>query len=190
MERGWRSSGQTTGTHDDGFAEQTPGQGRCTKGFYTATSGTLSENGNIIRIASKLRYVFLHPFEGFYLVKNTIVAAKHDGDSLLKVRGQEKMLCHFARMKDLGHFYGRGIGMFNEAANRFEPILRDSQQLMPYPACGHPMPVRSEGVLYWYFAVPFPPVGADAGAGDVPCGGRPESVRSAYRPWTAGRTNE
>lgn len=80
-------------------------------------------------------------------------------DGLITVpdaEGQEKMLCHFARMKDLGHFYERGIGMFNEAANRFEPILRDSQQLMPYPACGHPMPVRSEGVLYWYFAVPFP----------------------------------
>jgi hypothetical protein len=74
------------------------------------------------------------------------------------LQGRERMLCHFARVKDLGSFYERGIGMFNDSTQCFEPIIRDSGQPMPYSACGHPTPVLSAGNAYWYFAVPFPTV--------------------------------
>lgn len=80
-------------------------------------------------------------------------------DGVLTVRqpsGREVMLCHFSRMKDLSHCLERGIGIYNETENRFEPIRRDCLDRMPYDACGHPFPVLSEGIAYWYFAVPFP----------------------------------
>jgi hypothetical protein len=80
-----------------------------------------------------------------------------DGLMTVKDSGvKERMLCHFARMKDLGHFYERGIGVYNDDKQCFEPILRDTGQPMPYSACGHPVPVQLNGISYWYFPVPFP----------------------------------
>jgi hypothetical protein len=72
-------------------------------------------------------------------------------------QGQERMLCHFARHKDLGSVYERGIGVFNDSKQYFEPILRNSQPLMPYMNCGHAIPVVVNKTKYWYFTVPFPP---------------------------------
>jgi hypothetical protein len=70
---------------------------------------------------------------------------------------QEKMLCHFARHKDLGSVYERGIGAYNDSTQCFETILRDAQPLMPYVSCGHAAPVIVNKTKYWYFTVPFPP---------------------------------
>jgi hypothetical protein len=69
---------------------------------------------------------------------------------------QERMLCHFARHKELDSVYERGLGVFNDSTQCFEPILRDSQPLMPYVNCGHAAPVVVNGTKYWYFTVPFP----------------------------------
>ncbi len=80
-------------------------------------------------------------------------------DGIITVKdpqGKQRMLCHFARMKDLGSFHERGIGIFNDSKQCFEPILRDTEQLMPYHACGHATPVLVNDVSYWYFTIPFP----------------------------------
>lgn len=81
-------------------------------------------------------------------------------DGLITVRddkGQERMLCHFARHKDLGSVYERGIGVYNDSTQSFEPVIRNSQALMPYQGCGHAAPVIVDKTKYWYFTVPFPP---------------------------------
>jgi len=72
-------------------------------------------------------------------------------------KGQEKMLCHFARHKDLGSVFEWGIGVYDDSAQNFEPVVRNSQSLMPYQGCGHAEPVMFDKTKYWYFTVPFPP---------------------------------
>jgi hypothetical protein len=71
-------------------------------------------------------------------------------------QGRERMLCHFARHKDLGSVYERGIGVFNDSKQCFEPVFRNAQPFMPYTTSGHAAPVMVGGTKYWYFTVPFP----------------------------------
>jgi hypothetical protein len=80
-------------------------------------------------------------------------------DGLLVVkddRGRERMLARFARLKDLGHVLERGLVVFNDATESFEPLVRSSQNLLPYPNFGHAFPVTAGNCSYWYFALPFP----------------------------------
>ncbi len=64
-------------------------------------------------------------------------------DGLLTVKdneGRERMVAKFARLKDLGHCLERGIVVFNDATQSFEPVLRTDPN----------------GREYCYFALPFP----------------------------------
>ena len=48
-------------------------------------------------------------------------------DGLLTVRnneGHERMIAKYARLKDLGHVLERGLVVFNDATQSFEPIVR------------------------------------------------------------------
>jgi hypothetical protein len=80
-------------------------------------------------------------------------------DGLLTVKddeGRERMVARFARLKDLGHTLERGIVVFNDATQSFEPVVRTDPNGLPYPDFGHAFRVTAEGREYWYFALPFP----------------------------------
>jgi hypothetical protein len=80
-------------------------------------------------------------------------------DGLLVVKdsdGRERMMAKFARLKDLGHTLERGIVVFNDATQSFEPVVRSDPNLLPYPDFGHAFRATAEGRDYYYFALPFP----------------------------------
>jgi hypothetical protein len=80
-------------------------------------------------------------------------------DGLLVIRDnerRERMVARFARLKDLGHCLERGIVVFNDAAQSFEPLVRTAPDGLPFPDFGHAFRVTAGGREYWYFALPFP----------------------------------
>jgi len=80
-------------------------------------------------------------------------------DGLLTVpdnEGRERMIARFGRLKDLGHCLERGLVVFNDATQSFEPVVRTDPNGLPYPDFGHAFRVTAEGRDYYYFALPFP----------------------------------
>ncbi|MHC4302312.1 MAG: hypothetical protein ACYS7Y_34055 [Planctomycetota bacterium] len=80
-------------------------------------------------------------------------------DGLLAIkdeRGAERMVAKYARMKDLGHALERGLVVFNDATESFEPLVRSRPDFLPYTDSGHAFPVDVAGHKYYYFAVQFP----------------------------------
>ncbi len=81
-------------------------------------------------------------------------------DGLLTVRdkqGAERMVAKYARMKDLGHAYERGLAVFNDATASFEPLVRSSgPDFLPFHNSGHALAVDVAGSRYCYFATQFP----------------------------------
>jgi hypothetical protein len=80
-------------------------------------------------------------------------------DGLLVVRdtkGRQRMVAKFARMKDLGQAYERGLAVFNDQTESFEPVVRSGPDFLPYPNSGHAFAVDVEGEQYYYFATQFP----------------------------------
>jgi hypothetical protein len=80
-------------------------------------------------------------------------------DGLLTVKdnqGQERMVAKFARLKGLGDVLERGLVVFNDATNSFEPIVRCSPDFLPYHNSGHAAHVNVDGREYYYFATQFP----------------------------------
>jgi len=66
------------------------------------------------------------------------------------------MVAKYARMKDLGHAYERGLVVFNDATGSFEPLVRSGPDFLPYHNCGHALAVNVAGWKYFYFATQFP----------------------------------
>jgi hypothetical protein len=80
-------------------------------------------------------------------------------DGLLTVRdndGRQRMVAEFARLKDLDDVLERGLVVFNDATETFEPLVRSGVEFLPYSATGHAFSVNVEGRNYYYFATPFP----------------------------------
>lgn len=80
-------------------------------------------------------------------------------DGLLTVRdneGRERMIAKYARLKDLGHVLERGLVVFNDATQSFEPVVRSDPNVLPYPDFGHALPMTVDARRYTYFALPFP----------------------------------
>jgi len=80
-------------------------------------------------------------------------------DGLLTVRdndGHERMMAKYARLKDLEHILERGLAVFNDATQTFEPLVRCDPNVLPYADFGHAFPVTAAGRPYYYFALPFP----------------------------------
>ena len=80
-------------------------------------------------------------------------------DGLLTVqdeKGAERMVAKFARMKDLGHAYERGLVVFNDATKSFEPLVRSGPDFLPFHNSGHALAVDVAGTKYYYFATQFP----------------------------------
>ncbi|MEA3224728.1 MAG: hypothetical protein U9Q07_02170 [Planctomycetota bacterium] len=80
-------------------------------------------------------------------------------DGLLIVKnkqGRERMVAKYARMKDLGQAFERGLVVFNDATGSFEPLVRSDPDFLPYHNSGHALAVNVAGQKYYYFAVQFP----------------------------------
>jgi hypothetical protein len=80
-------------------------------------------------------------------------------DGLLVIRdtkGQQRMVAKFARMKDLGQAYERGLVVFNDSTHSFEPVVRSGPEFLPFSSSGHAFKVNTDGREYYYFATPFP----------------------------------
>ena len=80
-------------------------------------------------------------------------------DGLLTVQdpqGNERMVAKFARLKGLAEVLERGLVVFNDATETFEPLLRLGLELLPYRNTGHAFPVEVNSRLYYYFTSPSP----------------------------------
>jgi len=80
-------------------------------------------------------------------------------DGLIKVadsQGAERMVAKYARMKSLGEAEERGLVVFNDKTNSFEPIVRSGPDFLPYPDSGHGFAVDVEGEKHYYFGTQFP----------------------------------
>jgi len=80
-------------------------------------------------------------------------------DGLLTVKdpqGHERMVAKFARLKGLGKVLERGLMVFNDETETFEPLVRGNLEFLPYRNTGHAFPVNVNGDLYYYFTSPSP----------------------------------
>jgi len=80
-------------------------------------------------------------------------------DGLLTVddnKGKQRMVAKFARMKSLGEAYERGLVVFNDEIQSFEPLLRSDVEIMPFSNSGHAFLVSVDGKEYYYFGTQFP----------------------------------
>jgi len=80
-------------------------------------------------------------------------------DGLLTVRdqqGNQRMVAKFARLKGLGEVLERGLMVFNDATETFEPLVRGNLEFLPYRNTGHAFRVEVQGLPYYYFTSPSP----------------------------------
>jgi hypothetical protein len=74
----------------------------------------------------------------------------------LKEDGLVWLDARFARLKGLSEPLERGLVLWNDETEAFEPIYRTGPDNLPYPDFGHAFRVRVNGQDYHYFATPFP----------------------------------
>jgi len=80
-------------------------------------------------------------------------------DALLTVKdsqGHERMVAKFTRLKGLGEELERGLVVFNDDTETFEPLVRGDLEFLPYRNTGHAFGVEVDGQLYYYFTSPSP----------------------------------
>lgn len=80
-------------------------------------------------------------------------------DGLLTVqdtRGNERMVAKFARLKGMEETLERGLMVFDDQTNTFEPLVRPGLEFLPYRNTGHAFPVQAAGRRYYYFTSPSP----------------------------------
>jgi len=80
-------------------------------------------------------------------------------DGLLTVKdpqGNERMIAKFARLKGLSETLERGLVIFNDQTETFEPLVRGDLDIMPYRNTGHAFGVEVDGRPYYYFTSPSP----------------------------------
>jgi hypothetical protein len=80
-------------------------------------------------------------------------------DGLLTVEDNEsrqRMMAKFARMKSLEECYERGLVVFNDTMQSFEPLVRSGVEFLPFSNSGHAFRVNVEGEEYYYFGTQFP----------------------------------
>ncbi len=80
-------------------------------------------------------------------------------DGLITVpdpQGRERMIAKFARLKGLSEVLERGLMVFNDATNTFEPLVRPGLEFLPYRNTGHAFRVEVAGRPHYYFTAPSP----------------------------------
>lgn len=69
--------------------------------------------------------------------------------------GTERLVGSYARIKNLGEAYERGIAIYNDSAEIFEPLVQFDLDFPLFPE-GHPFLAVSEGKEYLYFSSSVP----------------------------------
>ena len=80
-------------------------------------------------------------------------------DALMTVtgpEGNERMVAKFARLAGLSEVLERGLMVFNDATEVFDPIVRPGLEFLPYRNTGHAFAVNVAGQPYYYFTCPSP----------------------------------
>ncbi|MCX7014914.1 MAG: hypothetical protein NTW86_20575 [Candidatus Sumerlaeota bacterium] len=79
-----------------------------------------------------------------------------DGLMLLKDEaGKERLLCHYARMKNLGTTLERGLAAYNDKTDAFEPLVEFPVDSSLHPV-GQPFRHTVDGIEYFYFPTAYP----------------------------------
>ncbi len=80
-------------------------------------------------------------------------------DGLITVedpQGQERMVAKFARLSGLDKVLERGLMVYNDETDTFEPLVRPGVEFLPYRNTGHAFKVDVQGTPYYYFTSPSP----------------------------------
>ena len=80
-------------------------------------------------------------------------------DGLITVKdneGRQRMVAKYARLKSMTEILERGLVIFNDATQSFEPLVRSGVEFLPYSNSGRAFAVNVDGRKYYYFATPFP----------------------------------
>jgi len=80
-------------------------------------------------------------------------------DGLMTVRdpkGNERMVAKFARLAGLSEVLERGLTVYNDETDIFEPLRRPGLEFLPYRNTGHAFEVEVAGRPYYYFTSPSP----------------------------------
>jgi hypothetical protein len=80
-------------------------------------------------------------------------------DGLITVKdndGWQRMVADFTRLKGLDEVLERGLVVFNDQTQLFEPLVRSGVEFLPFSSSGHAFKVNADGREYYYFATPFP----------------------------------
>ena len=70
--------------------------------------------------------------------------------------GKTRLLTQYARLKSMSEILERGLMVFNDNRQQFEPILRGDPEVFLFNDLGHSLEVQSGTDDYYYFATPFP----------------------------------
>ncbi|HEX42225.1 MAG TPA: hypothetical protein ENN81_09215, partial [Phycisphaerales bacterium] len=70
--------------------------------------------------------------------------------------GRTRMVAGFARLKTLDVVLERGLMVWNDDSERFEPVVRGGKDLLPFSNTAHAFPVDVSGQRYYYFSAPAP----------------------------------
>ncbi len=90
-------------------------------------------------------------------------------DGLLTVvdeTGRERLVAQYERLKQLGETLERGLVIFNDTTQTFEPLVRFDLANSFYPR-GHPFRHTIEGASYFYFPLPYPNLRVPATLADI-----------------------
>ncbi|HRS11953.1 MAG TPA: hypothetical protein P5068_18605 [Sedimentisphaerales bacterium] len=80
-------------------------------------------------------------------------------DGLLTVpdpQANERMIAKFARLSGLDKVLERGLMVYNDDTDIFEPLVRPGLEFLPYRNTGHAFSVEVQGRPYYYFTSPSP----------------------------------
>jgi hypothetical protein len=70
--------------------------------------------------------------------------------------GRERMVARYARLKSLAEVLERGLMVFNDATQSFEPVVRAGVDFLPFLNTGHAFGVNIKDQKYYYFTSPAP----------------------------------
>lgn len=70
--------------------------------------------------------------------------------------GKTRMVAGFARLKDLGTVLERGLMVWNDDTDTFEPLIRCGLDYLPFSNTAHAFGVQVDSRKYYYFSAPAP----------------------------------
>jgi hypothetical protein len=81
------------------------------------------------------------------------------GLKIISDEGGERLVADYARIKDLGEAYERGLAIFNDKTDSFERLAQFDPHDPMFSSCwgGHPVRINVSGIEYYYqnYAPPF-----------------------------------